>query len=127
MVDGRLVAAAQEERFTRKKHDHNFPKNAVDYCLREAKIQPEDLDYVVFYDKPLLKFERLLETYLAFAPAGFRSFCRAIFTTEALKVQRTRSIGPTNDGDGILAHADEIAAYESDGRCWQLTVWFSLL
>ena len=70
MSDGRLVAAAQEERFTRKKHDHNFPKNAVDYCLREAKLQPEDLDYVVFYDKPLLKFERLLETYLAFAPQG---------------------------------------------------------
>ena len=78
MVDGRLVAAAQEERFTRKKHDQNFPKNAVDYCLREAKIQPEDLDYVVFYDKPLLKFERLLETYLAFAPQGLRSFLMAM-------------------------------------------------
>jgi predicted NodU family carbamoyl transferase len=63
-------AAAQEERFTRRKHDHNFPKNAVDYCLREAKIQPEDLDYVAFYDKPLLKFERLRETYLAFALLG---------------------------------------------------------
>jgi carbamoyltransferase len=78
MVDGNLVAAAQEERFTRKKHDHNFPKMAVDYCLREAGLQPEDLDYVVFYDKPLRKFERLLETYLAFAPAGLRSFMMAM-------------------------------------------------
>ena len=78
MVEGRLVAAAQEERFTRKKHDPSFPKNAVDYCLREAGLQPEDLDYVVFYDKPLLKFERLLETYLAFAPRGLRSFLMAM-------------------------------------------------
>ena len=78
MVDGKLVAAVQEERFTRKKHDHNFPTNGVDYCLKEAKISPEDLDYVVFYDKPLLKFERLLETYLAFAPVGLRSFLMAM-------------------------------------------------
>ena len=78
MVDGSLVAAAQEERFTRKKHDHNFPTHAVDYCLREAGLQPEDLDYVVFYDKPLLKFERLLETYLAFAPQGLPSFLMAM-------------------------------------------------
>ncbi len=78
MVEGRLVAAAQEERFTRRKHDHDFPKNAVDYCLREAGLQPEDLDYVVFYDKPLRKFERLLETYLAFAPRGLRSFLMAM-------------------------------------------------
>ena len=78
MVDGRLVAAAQEERFTRKKHDYNFPKHAVDFCLREAGLQPEDLDYVVFYDKPLLKFERLLETYLAFAPQGLASFLMAM-------------------------------------------------
>src|SRR5689334_9672597 len=78
MVDGRMVAAAQEERFTRKKHDPNFPKSAVDYCLREGGLQPEDLDYVVFYDKPLLKFERLLETYLAFAPEGLRSFLMAM-------------------------------------------------
>jgi len=78
MVDGRIVAAAQEERFTRKKHDHEFPKKAVEYCLQEAGLQPEDLDYVVFYDKPLLKFERLLETYLAFAPEGLRSFLMAM-------------------------------------------------
>ena len=74
VVDGRIVAAAQEERFTRKKHDADFPAMAVAYCLKEAGISLEDVDYVVFYDKPLIKFERLLETYLAYAPSGFRSF-----------------------------------------------------
>ena len=74
MADGEIVAAAQEERFTRRKHDSNFPTNAISYCLSEAKIKPLEVDYVVFYDKPLLKFERLLETYLAFAPRGFESF-----------------------------------------------------
>ena len=74
VVDGEIVAAAQEERFTRRKHDSNFPTNAISYCLSEAKIKPLEVDYVVFYDKPLLKFERLLETYLAFAPRGFESF-----------------------------------------------------
>ena len=72
VVDGEIIAAAQEERFTRKKHDHEFPKNAIDYCLKEAGLTVEDLDYVGFYDKPLLKFERLLDTYLAYAPRGFR-------------------------------------------------------
>jgi len=78
VVDGRIVAAAQEERFTRRKHDPEFPERAIEYCLREAGLQPEDLDHVAFYDKPLTKFERLLETYLAFAPAGFRSFRMAL-------------------------------------------------
>ncbi len=78
VVDGQIIAAAQEERFTRKKHDYQFPQNAVDYCLREAGITPDQLDYVGFYDKPLTKFERLLETYLAFAPAGYRSFRQAL-------------------------------------------------
>ena len=73
VVDGEIVAAAQEERFTRRKHDFNFPTNAISYCLFEAKIKPLDVDYVVFYDKPFLKFQRLLETYLAFAPMGFES------------------------------------------------------
>jgi carbamoyltransferase len=76
--DGRIVAAAQEERFTRKKHDYRFPQHAIDYCLKEAGIQAKDLDHVAFYDKPLLKFERLLETYLAFAPSGFKSFLEAM-------------------------------------------------
>ena len=78
VIDGKIVAAAQEERFTRKKHDHEFPQYAIDYCLEEAGIKPEDVDYVGFYDKPLLKFERLLETYLAYAPVGFRSFLKAM-------------------------------------------------
>ncbi|MEC7556695.1 MAG: carbamoyltransferase [Planctomycetota bacterium] len=74
IVDGQIVAAAQEERFTRKKHDASFPENAIAYCLSEAGLAPEDLDYVGFYDKPLVKFERLLETYLAFSPAGLKSW-----------------------------------------------------
>ena len=78
VVDGEIVAAAQEERFTRKKHDHAFPIHAIEYCLREAGLKPEDLDYVGFYDKPFLKFERLLETYLAYAPRGFKSFLQAM-------------------------------------------------
>src|SRR6266849_1481253 len=76
--DGRIVAAAQEERFTRKKHDARFPRHAVSYCLQEAGIRLDDVDHVVFYDKPFLKFERLLETYLAFAPRGYQSFAMAI-------------------------------------------------
>ena len=78
VADGKILAAAQEERFTRKKHDESFPIRAVDYCLKEAGIEAEDLDYVAFYEKPLLKFDRLLETYLALAPAGFPSFLRAV-------------------------------------------------
>ena len=76
--DGHLVGAAQEERFTRKKHDSGFPQNAVQYCLDEAGIKLADVDYVAFYDKPFLKFERLLETYLAYAPRGFNSFRMAM-------------------------------------------------
>ena len=76
--DGQIVAAAQEERFTRKKHDSRFPRNAVAYCLEEAGIKLEQVEHVVFYDKPFLKFERLLETYLAFVPRGFRSFRTAL-------------------------------------------------
>ena len=76
--DGNVVAGAQEERFSRKKHDARFPRGAISYCLSEAGIRLDDLDYVVFYDKPFLKFERLLETYLAFAPRGLRSFRMSI-------------------------------------------------
>jgi len=78
VVDGHIVAAAQEERFTRKKHDSRFPRHAVRYCLDESGIKLEQIDHVVFYDKPFLKFERLLETYLAFVPRGFRSFRMAL-------------------------------------------------
>nr|MBU1327981.1 carbamoyltransferase [Candidatus Omnitrophota bacterium] len=76
--DGEIIAAAQEERFTRKKHDFSFPENAVKYCLNEAGIVSKDLSLVAFYDKPLLKFERILLTYLSYAPTGFRSFNRAM-------------------------------------------------
>src|SRR5207245_11000868 len=85
------VAAAQEERFTRKKHDASFPANAAGYCLREAGLAADQLDYVVFYEKPLTKFERLLETYLAFAPRGFSSFRLAlpVWLKEKLHLRRT--------------------------------------
>ncbi len=79
LVDnGKIIAAAQEERFTRKKHDHSFPEKAIEYCLSEAGIGGKELDYVVFYEKTFTKFERLLETYLTFAPAGIRSFVMAM-------------------------------------------------
>src|SRR5919108_3851712 len=76
--DGHIVAAAQEERFTRRKHDARFPRHAVRFCFSEAGISLRDLQAVVFYDKPLLKFDRLLETYLSFAPKGLRSFVIAM-------------------------------------------------
>jgi carbamoyltransferase len=76
--DGKIIAAAQEERFTRKKHDFRFPQHAVDYCLSEAGMTPDQLSYVAFYDKPWIKFERLLETYLVFAPIGLRSFLKSM-------------------------------------------------
>ena len=78
LKDGEIIAAAQEERFTRKKHDADFPQNAIKYCLKEANISANQIDNVVFYEKPFVKFERLLETYLAFAPKGFTSFAKAM-------------------------------------------------
>jgi carbamoyltransferase len=92
VVDGRIVAAAQEERFSRVKHDHRFPSGAVDYCLAEAGLDACDLDHVVFYEKPFLKFERILETHLAVAPAGFRSFCQAMPQWIHEKLQLSRQI-----------------------------------
>ena len=76
--DGEIIAAAQEERFSRIKHDPAFPKAAIAYCLKEGQTVLHAIDYVAFYDKPLLKFERLLETYLAYAPSGFRSFVKSM-------------------------------------------------
>jgi len=76
--DGDIIAAAQEERFTRKRHDSGFPARAIRYCLEEARVDLNEVDQIAFYDKPFLKFERLLETYLAFSPRGFRSFRMAI-------------------------------------------------
>lgn len=78
VVNGHIVAAAQEERFTRKKHDSSYPENAIRFCLKQAGLKLEDIDHVAFYDKPFLKFERLLETYLSFAPKGYMSFKKAI-------------------------------------------------
>src|SRR5580658_5767170 len=76
--DGQILSAAQEERFTRRKHDARFPRLAIEYCLGQSGLSLSEIDYVAFYDKPFLKFERLLETYLAFAPHGFTSFRRAL-------------------------------------------------
>ena len=91
VVDGDIVAAAQEERFTRKKHDPGFPTNAVAYCLQEGGLEAAQLDYIAFYDKPLTKFDRLLETYLAYAPAGFKSFRLAmpVWLKDKLHMRRT--------------------------------------
>ncbi len=74
IINGEIVAAAQEERFSRKKHDARYPYNAVDYVLSEGNIKLSEIDHIVFFEKPFLKFERLLETYMAFAPKGFKSF-----------------------------------------------------
>ena len=78
LKDGEIIAAAQEERFTRRKHDASFPHHAVRYCLNEAQISVDKIANIVFYEKPFVKFERLLETYLAFAPKGFSSFAKAL-------------------------------------------------
>ena len=95
LVDGKPVAAAQEERFTRKKHDHEFPINAIHYCLQEARLAPEQIDLVGFYDKPFLKFERLLETYLSYAPSGYASFLKAmpLWLKQKLHLPREMSRG----------------------------------
>ena len=99
VADGRIIAAAQEERFTRRKHDHEFPSRAVEYCLREAGLRVEELDYVVFYDKPLRKFERLLETYIGFAPEGFSSFLAAMPLWLKTKLHLPREIRSKLGGD----------------------------
>lgn len=102
--DGEILAAAQEERFTRVKHDHSFPKKAIQYCLSEAGITPGELDSVVFYEKPLLKFERLLETYAAYAPRGLRSFMKAmpLWLHEKLFIPREIDKGLGNDYEGPI-------------------------
>jgi len=111
--DGRIVAAAQEERFTRRKHDSNFPTRAIEYCLGEAGAGLDAFDFVAFYDKPFLKFERLLETYLAFAPRGFQSFRMAIpvwikekLFQKRLITQRLRDYDPDYDWERRLLFAE---------------------
>ena len=100
IIDGEIVAAAQEERFTRKKHDAAYPQQAINYLLSEAQLTLEQIDYIVFYDKPFLKFERLLETYVAYAPKGLRSFCTAmpLWLREKLflKTQLTKELQKTD-------------------------------
>ncbi len=102
VVDGRIVAAAQEERFTRKKHDFSFPRQAVAYCLEEAGLTGDDLNYVTFYDKPFLKFERILETYLAYAPAGIGSFIKAMPLWIKQKLWMKDLIQKETDYDGKI-------------------------
>lgn len=113
LQDGEIIAAAQEERFTRKKHDAGFPKNAIDYCLSQAGISLIDVDYVAFYDKPFLKFERLLETYVAFAPRGFESFRKAIpvwlrekLFLKDLLIKELKANAPDYDWDSRLRFSE---------------------
>jgi carbamoyltransferase len=108
VVDGEIVAAAQEERFTRIKQDANFPVNAIQYCLSEGGLQPEDLNYVGFYDKPLKKFERLLETYFAVAPAGYFSFRQAlpVWVQEKLHLPREMDKGLEGQYHGRYVFTD---------------------
>ena len=111
--EGRIVAAAQEERFTRKKHDAGYPHHAVAYCLDEAGVTLDEVDRAAFYDKPFLKFERLLETYVAFAPRGFRSFSMAVpvwikeklFQKDLLR-RKLRTLAPEVDWDAKLLFAE---------------------
>ena len=98
MRNGQLIGAVQEERFTRIKHDSAFPTQAIKYCLKEGEILAGDVEYVAFYDKPLTKFERLLETYLAFAPSGFRSFKMAMPPWLKNKLHMRRTLRRGLDG-----------------------------
>lgn len=115
--DGVIVAAAQEERFTRKKHDAAFPHHAIGYCLEEAGVSLDSIDYVVFYEKPLLKFERLMETYVAFVPRGFASFRRAIpaLVKEKLFLRREihKGLKKVNGGTAFKGHLAYTSHHES--------------
>src|ERR1700753_3105466 len=107
--DGRIVAAAQEERFTRKKADANYPHHAVEYCLSAGGVPLQEIDFVAFYDKPFLKFERLLETYLALSPRGFSScrmalplWLREKLFLKSLLADELKTIDPDFDGESKL-------------------------
>ena len=113
IADGRIVAAAQEERFTRKKFDANYPRHAVEYCLKAGGVTLADIDYVAFYDKPFLKFERLLETYLTFSPRGFTSFRMALplwlrekLFLKSLLASELKALEPNFDWDKRLAFSE---------------------
>jgi len=108
LIDGQVAAAAQEERFTRKKHDANFPTNALRYCVKEAGVAWSDIDFVTFYEKPFLKFERLLETYLAFAPKGDEALLT--HPGEVLRERRLRQTHGLREGIHVaLAAFDQVA------------------
>lgn len=121
IVDGKIVAAAQEERFTRIKHDPAFPARAVEYCLQQAGLSNEDLDYVVFYEKPFVKFERLMETYLMYAPSGFRSFVMAIpvWLKEKLLINRQirKAIGKSTKAKMVFVEHHESHAASAFFPC----------
>src|SRR5262245_16613487 len=113
IADGRIVAAAHEERFTRKKFDANYPRHAVEYCLKAGGVTLADVDYVAFYDKPFLKFERLLETYLTFSPRGFSSFRMALplwlrekLFLKSLLASELKTLEPNFDWDKRLAFSE---------------------
>ncbi|RMH34361.1 MAG: hypothetical protein D6690_10780 [Nitrospirae bacterium] len=109
VYDGQIVAAAQEERFTRKKHDSNFPIHAVRYCLHEGRLAPHELDAVIFYEKPFLKFERILETYFAFAPKGYTSFAKGIPVWIKDKLfQKRMIIDNLSTLDGTISWKDKL-------------------
>ena len=120
VIGGRIIAAAQEERFTRDKHTPDFPVQAVKYCLEEAGLEIDDLDAIVFYDKPLLKFERLLQTYYSFSPKGLISFLKAIPVWSAFSAPRiepcvkrnSRSTNSAESGNPIFR-----IAFGSKVRC----------
>ena len=137
--NGEIVAAAQEERFTRKKHDSGFPTQAINACLQAANIVLDAVDYVVFYDKPFLKFERLLETYVSFAPRGFESFRMAIpvwlrekLFLKDLLIKELRALAPGTDWEKRLRFLSTISVMRPvlffllllkkpcthDGWCW---------
>lgn len=111
--DGRIVSAAQEERFTRKKHDFSFPKNAIGYCLQNSGLKSNDLDFVAFYDKPFIKFERILETYLTFAPRGIRSFVKAVPLWIKQKVWIKEVISKELDYDGLILFPEHHESHAS--------------
>src|ERR1700678_4549563 len=98
VIDGEIEAAAQEEGFTRKKYDESFPFQAIQYCLKQAGISAAELDYVGFYDKPFLKFQRLLETYISYAPQGFASFRKAMPLWLNTKLHLTREMNKGLEG-----------------------------
>ena len=109
VIDGKIVAAAQEERFSRKKHDHRFPAHAAQFCLDQAGIEASELDFVGFYDKPFLKLERLLETYLTYAPRGLGSFLKAmpLWLSQKLWIRDTMAKELEYDGEMIFAEHHE--------------------